>query len=211
MPLPPGVPPLLNGIDVFNTVAGDLIAIQNLLFPTPPPHYGLFDGSGTEVIQAYSRGRFQYARDYRIANHPIEQGGFASYNKVQLPFSAQLTYLCPGDYVTKATFLSTVGKVVKDTNLYTVVTPDASYPYANAIHYDYNREALRGFQMLTVTVWFEEIRQVQPSLPGSTTTQNTAGNTQSPNVNGTRLFTSAMTTRALFTAACTKSPIKPKL
>ena len=94
----PGVPNLRRAVTGVLTRTGLLPAIRGLdrfglLDMLMGPQWGVFDESGIVMLQPDTIAAVEYKGDYEIANHPVEEGGFASYNKVAKPFeiSGQLT------------------------------------------------------------------------------------------------------------------------
>ena len=53
--------------------------------------WGIFDQSGDPVITADTIVEVGYRREYRISDFPVEEGSFASYNKVQTPYDVRVT------------------------------------------------------------------------------------------------------------------------
>lgn len=149
-----------------------------------PPQWGIFDQGGNPIIAVGDAsmvavdavGGVDYSRDYRISTYPQEQGAFASYNKVQVPFRAVLTFFIS---TTRFEFLSSVEQAVATLDLYVVATPEWSYPNANLTHYSYRRDSRNGVTLIRVDVWAEEVRVVSVS-PGAQGQIN-QGNTQSTN------------------------------
>lgn len=157
--------------------------------PNGTPRWGLYDQGGSPILVASSVYGVEYARDYRVSDYPQEQGAFASYNKVNTPFQAKITYLVGGSMEERAGFLAQAEAVVASLNLIAVVTPEIVYPSANPTHISYRRTARQGVTLLLVEIWCEEIRVISGvglsntrSLNGATPQQN--GNVQA----GTETF-----------------------
>lgn len=153
------------GVDLLNPLATDWMIVdansgQGIIFPDTVP-------------------RFEYRGESRVSDYPVEQGAFASYNKVSQPFDIRMMMVCSGlnyggaganatlsnvaGIVTgqsykKGTFLETLDYMLATTDLFTIVTPDKIYPSVNMVHYDYKRETKNGATMLIVEAWFQEIR-----------------------------------------------------
>ena len=196
MPLPipnvppyPGVPPLPGGgIAAILPVLALVDAIGLGVFSGP--QWGIFAQSGAPVLVANSVFGVEYARDYRISDYPQEQGAFESYNKVQVPYQAKITFLVGGSVAARAAFLEAAGSAVAALDLFTIVTPEFSYPNANLTHYSYRREARHGVTLIMVDVWCEEVRitgtaQLSPPAAAASsqapTASGTLSDTQSPN------------------------------
>ena len=51
---------------------------------------------------------FDFDQEWTIADYPIEQGGFQSYDKVQLPFACRMRMACTGPASTRQGFLNAI-------------------------------------------------------------------------------------------------------
>src|SRR6185437_6935495 len=153
-----------------------------------PPQWGIFAAAGEPLIIADSVLAVDYRREFRISDYPQEQGGFASYNKVQLPADVRVTFTKGGQEFEKAAFLASVDSALDSLDLCYVITPEMNYPNMNVVHYDYRRMARSGASLLIVDVWLEEVRPTasaqftQAQAADSGTTGATTGSSAS---NGT--------------------------
>lgn len=121
------------------------------------PQWGIFlDGAPT--VDANSVISFEYRKDFTISDYPVEQGGFESYDKVQLPGICKVRYAQGGSVADRQAFLASIEAIDNDTNLYDVVTPEVTYISFNIHHVDYRRTANQGMGLITVDVWLTEIR-----------------------------------------------------
>lgn len=169
---------------------GDLTGID-VLNPLPTDWKILDANTSAPVIVPDTVARFEYRGESRVADYPMEQGAFASYNKVQTPFDLRMTMVCSGlnfaqkaisaitgalgidtgqDLMQRPDFLDTLDYMLNTTDLFVVVTPDKTFHNISLVHYDYRKESNNGARMLIVEAWFREVR-----VTGSATyTQNTA-------------------------------------
>lgn len=132
-------------------------------------------GSGAVIIIPDTVEKFEFRGEQRVADYPMEQGAFASYNKVAQPFEIRMVLVCSGlnyaqrainalglnlgqSFMQKVDFLTTLDYMLTTTDLFDIVTPDKLYPNASMEHYDYRREARNGATMLIVEAWFREVR-----------------------------------------------------
>lgn len=171
VPQVPGVPPLPRSIsfptpNVFNphtpsveapTLRSDSRAITAAQATTKTPQWGIFDGS-KPVVVADSVIGVDYRHEFRVADYPIEEGGFESYNKVATPYEARVSLAKGGTDADRTTFLNSLETVLASLTLYSVVTPEKSYAKANVVHYDYRREQKHGATLITADVWLAEVR-----------------------------------------------------
>lgn len=181
MPFPnvpnvPGVPILPRdpgaAIAAIAFLAAD--AIANLIGLFGSPKWGIFL-SGIPVVVAESVLTFDFKQDYTVADYPIEEGGFESYDKVQVPFDVRLRFSMGGSEADRQVFLDSIATAAASLELYEVFTPEVSYASMNITHYDYRRTATNGVGLLVVDVWLVEVR---------TTATATFANTKQPNVAG---------------------------
>ena len=131
-------------------------------------NWQIVDQYGNQVLIPDSVISFEYRNDRNIPNYPVEQGGFASYNKVALPYNIRTILSCGGSgAMTRAQFLVAVETLLDSTDLYSIITPDLIYENANLIHVNFRREARSGATLLKVEMFFEEVRTtaISKSIP----------------------------------------------
>lgn len=154
----PGVPPV-NRIDPENEPTLEALTkdAPELKGSSGTPAWGIFKG-GTLVLEPDSIVAVDYQREFRIADYPIEEGGFESYNKVATPYDIRVTVTKGGKLAERQQFLDTIDGLLQSLELYTIVTPDRSYPGGNIARADYSRKAANGAGMLTVDLHVQEVR-----------------------------------------------------
>ena len=172
----PGVPSLASYADDALSVllSSDGIGVFNTSLTE---QWGIFlDGSA--VVTADTVTSFGYKQEWSVADFPVEQGAFASYNKVQIPFDARVRFTSGGSESNRAALLDSIAAIAGDTsNMYTVVTPEETYPNVTITHYDYSRTAVNGVGLLSVDVWCINVN-VQSATTGLTNTQSPSGASQ---------------------------------
>ena len=153
-----GLPPSLS---VFITSAGRLSqAPVNLPGIKNAVQWGIFYPDGiTPALSPDSIVSVELRTDRRISDYPQEQGAFASYNKVYVPYSARVRMTKAGSVAARSQFLAALESIKNDTNLYTLVIPEITYRSCNVVHYDFLRRAQTGANMLIVDVWVEEVSE----------------------------------------------------
>lgn len=167
---PPGVPTLQNAGVTFNqvsTVVSDIAIIAGLF---SGPQWGIFDQNNNPVIVGDSVVSAEFTRDFNISKYPVEQGDFASYNKVKTPYGLKFTFTKGGSISDRANFLKTVQAAQASLTLYKGSIPELFYPNITIDHYDWRRTAKNGVTLLTVDVWCEEVRVAPPASFSSTPT-----------------------------------------
>lgn len=172
VPDTPGVPPLMQPRAPQTpqaTLVGDTTSVPNLaLLP-----WGIFTTAGVAIVVPDSIVDFAYQKEFRVPTYPIEQGGFISYNKVELPFDSRVTMAKGGANSDRESFLNLMDTLVASTDLYTITTPEKSYMNANIVAFDYERRADKGAKLLLVGLHLEEIRST--TAPAFSSTKSPAG------------------------------------
>ena len=190
--LPPGVPPLLPRLVVVFTEAALVTAdAVGLGFAgQQSSQWGLYDSGGNAVIVGDSVLSFDNDSESRVANYPVEGGGFESFNKVAVPYDVGFVFSKSGTVGDRAAFLASLDAAKNSLALLTGVTPEYSYPNLNVVRYTQQRSAQNGVTLLRVTVYCQEIRQAPPisfsntqnfnGVGGTNTPQTSLNNTQNP-------------------------------
>lgn len=131
---------------------------------------------------------FAYRKDYVIADYPIEQGSFQSYDKVEMPFDIRMRIAAGGDEQNRRNLLVAAQDAQDTMDLYDVLTPEAFYSSCNISHVDYRRTAINGVGLLVVDIWLVEIRDTAISAFTNTAIPGIAGAQAGGNVSAASLF-----------------------
>lgn len=181
VPNAPGVPPLSRASRAQNSIvlATNVLGFVRQIFLGA--QWGIFSEDGLPLLLGDSVKGFDYKNDSRLADFPIEKGGFGNYNKVQTPWDARFSFTVGGSDAARAQFLTTCEKLIKNLTMVVGVTPEITYPSANVSHYDLRRTSTAGVTLLTVDVWLQEVRQ---TATRSFANANTAEPSGTDTVNG---------------------------
>jgi hypothetical protein len=164
----PGVPNVPRQIGAITPDAGDELTSDSAIY-NPAPQWAIVDSTGDAALSPDSVVELEYRGEMRICSHPVEQGSFASYNKIAVPFDVRVVLSCNGNGpMSRDQFLSAIETMRESTDLVSIVTPDDVYQNCNLVHVDYRRDARQGVSLILVQLWFQEVRQ------GSSTTTSTA-------------------------------------
>jgi hypothetical protein len=144
------------------------------------PLWGVFDSSGNLAINADSVRNFDWRQEYRIGNYPVQQGSFASYDKVTVPYECAVRVVCTGDIDYRSDFVSQVQGVIASLDLYTIITPEESYQNCNVTRGELSRHERNGAYVIVYDLFFQQIIQVTGQYAA---TANTA-NAQQPTAQG---------------------------
>lgn len=106
---------------------------------------------------------FSYRNESAVADYPIQQGSFVSYDKVANPFEIVLRVAKGGNTAERQKFLDKLESLAGDLELYDIVTPERSYLNVNIVRYEVARRREAGAYWLSeVDIYFREIRFVTP-------------------------------------------------
>lgn len=172
VPIAPGVPrlprdPFSDAIGAIELLTSDAISLFAGAFG---PQWGLFQ-DGAPVVTADNVISVEYKQEWVVADYPLEQGAFESYDKVQTPFSVRLSFSAGGSETDRQALLDSVAAIAGTTDLFDAVTPEEVYPNVNPTHCSYRRSATNGVGLIVVDVMCVQIRIA---------TSDTLDNTQSP-------------------------------
>jgi len=169
-----------------------------------PVQWGIFDSSRNPIYSPskltfiasstrLSTAAMEYHKEARVSDFPVERGSFASYNKVEIPSQSIVVLCLSGSASDRAGFLKKLDAAAASTDLYSVVTPEATYINHTIERYNYSRRNSQGATLLTVEIFLKQVRQL--TAPTSSTkstgaaapvnTGNVAGSPASPTTTAT--------------------------
>lgn len=114
-----------------------------------------------------------YRQEYKISNYPVQQGQFASYNKVLLPFETSIVLIKGGNSSVLATFLQQIDAVIASLDLFNIRTDAKTYTNCNCQRVEIARHGTESSGKITAELFFIQIVEVQ-SQYSSTQTTSTA-------------------------------------
>lgn len=158
----------LNGSPIIASSLAQLLGVGSLLGALNSVS-SLFGGSN--VSNQFSVVDFEHKRDWTISDYPVEDGGFQSYDKVELPFDVKMRIAAGGSISNRQALINTVESIGKSLELFDVVTPERIYASCSVDHSSYHRTATNGVGLIIVDIWLREIR---------VTATTTFSNTMSP-------------------------------
>lgn len=118
------------------------------------------EGGGTAVDFDVFLG-MDFSGANAVAHEPIEQGGFASYNKQDTPKEITVELACTKMYFNQQPVLAAIDKLASGTQKISLVTPSSEYKNLNLESYSYIRKEDSGAGMLAVELKLVEIREVE--------------------------------------------------
>lgn len=171
----PGVPQLVRANQAFGTIKLAVGAVQHFLGQAAqtPPTWGIFDDAGNLAINPSSFLDFDNSNDWNIPTFPLQDGEFSSYNKVKLPFEASVKISQGGSLQDRKNLLNKLQQIAGDTKLYSILTPEVSYPSVNILRWRIRRQGREGaFFFTDLEIYFRNIQQTTSQY--SSTDANTA-------------------------------------
>lgn len=172
-------------------------AISNVISPPTPAalstsgdqtnaetatQWGLFNQSGDVAIEADNLVMFENNLEARISDYPVEQGGFASFNKVIVPYDIRLVMTRGGTVEDRQTFLQAALDAWESTDLFNVVTPECVYLDLNVVGVHQQRAADRGLGLLSLEISLRKIRQTATLAYSKTKAASSSGLQQNGSV-----------------------------
>lgn len=137
---------------------------------------------GANIASLFSVVDFEFKQDWNVSDYPVEQGGFQSYDKVQLPFDVRMRVAAGGSQSNRQALLDTVAGIANSIELFNVYTPEETYVNCNVTHYDYARKAGTGAGLIVVDIWLTEIRVTATTAFSNTQQPGNAGQQSLGNV-----------------------------
>lgn len=142
--------------------------------------------------------KFDYSNDQPVPTYPQEQGGFQSYNKINLPAEIRVRMAAGGSASARQAFLSTCRAINASLSLFDIVTPEGIYTSYNCVRMSFPRSAESGVSLIAVDLLFQEIRIVGSTDYSSTRNPANAGQSSIGGVQANALTgTGTITVRSL--------------
>ena len=113
----------------------------------------------------------------RVPTEPVEEGGFAAFNKVKTPQT--LTVRLAKSGADLSAFILALEALEDSLELYSVVTPDRVYESMTIVSVNYARRAETGVDRLVVDLGISKIRQIAPAYQQGQAKQGGDASTQS--------------------------------
>lgn len=192
VPLVPGVPILARSLLVptpnsITGVASEASAGTLFQSTRAAATWGVYDSAGRLAINADSVREFDYRAEWAVSNYPVQQGSFASYNKVVRPYDTSILLVKGGTEADRAAFLAQVDVVANSSALYTILTPEKTYLNVTVSRVQMSRKQSAGAYFVAVELYFENVISLNAQYSASgtqgTDTSNASTPTAIPTVN----------------------------
>ena len=171
----PGVPPLArSALSAVSTVQGLVAAVGTTLQffqgKQPGPLWGVYDSNFKSVVTADSFLSFRNKKSTRIADFPVQDGAFNTYNKVRVPYTAFIRVSRGGSVSDRADLYNQLDALIASLDLFSILTPEKTFLNVNMEDYEIVRESNKdAFFFTQVDLSF---REIQPVVAVYTTTDS---------------------------------------
>lgn len=125
------------------------------------PHWALISDKGATVAPFDSMLSIDVKNENKLLSSPVEESGFASYNKVSSPLDIYVELAASASESGHAALLAALDKLASGTELVSLVTPDKEYRFLNIESYSTKRTATEGATLLVAELHLLEVRQVK--------------------------------------------------
>ena len=132
-----------------------------LSFLSKAPTWTLQNEGGGTAVEFDVFIDMDFSGENQVAHEPIEQGGFASYNKQDSPKEITVTLACTKMYMSQQPVLESIDKLASGTQKLSLITPASEYKNLNIESYSYRRTEDAGAGLLAVELKLVEVREVE--------------------------------------------------
>lgn len=160
VPKVPGVPAVARSALNPGTATEPQITQDSItVTATARDQWGVYSADGAQILFPDSIEAIGYDAESRIADYPLEEGKFESYDKVALPFQNRVILTKGGTLIERQAFIRSVEEIRSDLKLYSIVTPEWTYLNVNVVRVAVDRSREQGGGMLRVELQLQEVRQ----------------------------------------------------
>lgn len=123
--------------------------------------WGVFNQFGVPVLLADNVTSVEYQNTSNVLSAPVEKGTFASYNKVQDPFTASVQMTKGGgDATARGLFIAQLEALSRSTLLFNVLTPEYVHRNVAITGFGYKRTPTSGNRIIIANLELKEVREV---------------------------------------------------
>lgn len=125
--------------------------------------YGIFDQLlGEPVLDYDTFVHVKLEAKMKVSDFAVENGAFASYNKVNTPYSAHIQLAVTDTAARRQAFLARLSTLRTGIQRVNIVTQDRTYLNATLAEYSVDRTRERGWGKIVADLHFIEVREVFP-------------------------------------------------
>lgn len=174
VPIGPGIPFIPNNDFIAGSISLLVQDALDLIRDFLSPQWGLYL-DGVPVIVAETVLDMSIKTEAVISNYQVEQGGFESYNKVQLPTKVRFRFVSGGGPEIRQALIDSCTAAQQSLDVFDAVMPEKTYTSINVESLDFRRTSSVGLVMIDLHC--EEIR-VNTSTEFSNVKSPSASDTQ---------------------------------
>ena len=131
--------------------------------PNDSPEYYLTEAESSAIAVEFSRVMdLEMTAEGKVVSTPIEQGSFASYNKVASPTGIRATLAVEGELGDLQSVVERLFELIDGTELVNFVTPVREFQKYTLEKFSYQQAAEKGVNVLYVEINLSEIKEVEP-------------------------------------------------
>ena len=187
------------------------MAVFGILAKAMRGNWSIYTKRGTVAVPFDTFFSVDIANEGTVTTYPTEPNGFAAYNKVFSPITADVTLGVSGDSrILKAT-LTKLDSLLAGTDLVSIVTPEKTFKDYALESYSYSRRTEDGYDRLKVTLRLVEVKQVSSQYSNESISSSSAKNASDASTQSSGKTTTDTTSTAEQTAAESKSSQKSSL
>nr|DAF69045.1 MAG TPA: hypothetical protein [Caudoviricetes sp.] len=124
--------------------------------------WGIVNEFGIPIVLADTVLGMNYDAGSSISKYPVEQGSFASFNKVNAPSMATVQMAKgSGGVLERGIFLAQLEGLLKSTLSFHIITPEYVYLNYQIVGINHARTAQDGATMITVNLDLEEVLEAK--------------------------------------------------
>lgn len=124
--------------------------------------WGIVNQFGIPIVLADTVVSMNYDAGSSISKYPVEQGSFASYNKVNAPSMATVSMAKgSGGSQERGGLLAQIEALLKSTVSFHIITPEYVYLNYQIVGINHARSAQDGATMITVNIDLEEVLEAK--------------------------------------------------
>lgn len=124
--------------------------------------WGIVNEFGIPIVLADTVLGMNYDAGSSISKYPVEQGSFASFNKVNAPSMATVQMAKgSGGVLERGLFLAQLEGLLKSTLSFHIITPEYVYLNYQIVGINHARTAQDGATMITVNLDLEEVLEAK--------------------------------------------------
>lgn len=138
---------------------GRLTADSETIRTKAAKEWGIYRRSGELAVVCDNIVSVGYRAEQAVADYPIEQGQFETYDKVARPFSSGVRATCGGSKADRMFFAMALQMMLESRETFNILTPETTYQNATVIGLSIDRSQESGAGMIIADIQLQEVRQ----------------------------------------------------